>query len=287
MLHGSPWCNPEDTVTTAGSWNSNYYYYNYQKNPCPQQDATQFEQYRQEEIHKGIQNIFYINLEKNKLRRTNMEKALRQQHIQSSQWHRISAIRGQEPSSVCIKGLQHPKRCQGVQGILQSNLHIMQHYPAVTNTSISLIMEDDFILKNFTLLQQAISWIPNDWDIIRLECIDYEIRPYFDYINVSTLYGYTPPSLVFRANIRPPCMTEQQSPCHYCGGAFAMVWRSSSLSKLWDLWSTPPIGDPDCALALAPNIQSYCINTYGAIGEHKPPWAEDSDIPKLNDNDKV
>lgn len=125
-MQQSAWCQPSYMQSL------NSLHYSNGKNSCSSFDAQYFELSRQAEIDAGIQRIYYINLEKNKERRKNMEKALRNQTALSwtgppIPFKRISAVSGQEPPSVCAPSLQHPERCQGVQGILKSNLRIMQY----------------------------------------------------------------------------------------------------------------------------------------------------------------
>lgn len=133
-------------------------------------------------------------------------------------------------------------------------------------------MEDDFLLYNLSMVDEALRLIPNDWDLIRIECIDYELRESFDYID-------HPEHLIFRAQFVRPC-NGSFAHCHYCGGAFAMLWRKSSLSKLYRIWSSTPADDLDCRLAWDMSVRSYCFNSHQRAGVHGPPPGEYSDIPK-------
>jgi hypothetical protein len=154
------------------------------KNPCPAFDATAYDAFRAQEIAAGIQRIYYINLKKNVLRRARIESLLSEPHTQLAwkkeaiPYTRINAIRGDEDPAVCAPTLQDPHRCAGVVGIVKSNLHIMQYHNV---TGLTLVMEDDFLPRNLSLIEEAVRWIPPDWDIIRFECVDYDVR------SVSTL----------------------------------------------------------------------------------------------------
>lgn len=129
------------------------------------------------------------------------------------------------------------------------------------------------MIKNMSMIEEALTLIPNDWDIIRIECVDYDIRQSFDYIE-------HPDYLMFRAQFVRPCNGEHEN-CNYCGGAFAMLLRESSLSKLFRVWSTLPAADLDCRLAHELSIRSYCFNTHRKAGQHAPPPGETTDIPKI------
>lgn len=133
-------------------------------------------------------------------------------------------------------------------------------------------MEDDFRLLNLSMVHEALQWIPDDWDIIRIECIDYDRRISFDYID-------HPEYMIFRAQFVRPCNGTLEK-CSYCGGAFAMLWRESSLSKLYRVWADTPAQDLDCRLAWDFSIRSYCFNTHYKVGAHRPPHGERTDIPK-------
>ena len=125
-IQQSAWCQPSSIR------NGNYLGLSNGKNPCSSFDAQYFATQRQAEIDAGIQRIYYINLDKNKERRKLMEEQLNNQTNLSWSgsplpFKRIAAVVGDEAPSICAPGLRDPGRCRGVQGILKSNLQIMQY----------------------------------------------------------------------------------------------------------------------------------------------------------------
>ena len=272
----SGWCDtnvPLDRTTTT------------ERNRCPlfplsssNSSSSALQALRQKELEEGIQRAYYINLDKNKKRRQRMEEALQKQiklYNRPLPFQRVPALRGDMKRTPCTPGLRDPDRCRGLAGIVKSNFQIMQYYQT---SGITLVMEDDFVLRNLSLLEQAMHWIPDDWDILRFETVDYERHDEdFEYFDAPESSEYNASEfLIFRANFVKPCVNN----CAYCGGAFCMVWRASSLAKIYNIWSAQPLADLDCRLAWDKNIKSYVINAHGQIGAHAPPGGEDTDIPK-------
>jgi hypothetical protein len=191
-----------------------------------------------------IDRIYYSNLQKNSLRRQNMETWLQNQPIP---YKRINATIGVD--NKCVKGKNNGSRCRGVSGISRTLVGIIDNE---NTTGLSLVLEDDFVIndaKNLERLQEAFKMVPDDWDIIRFECWGMDGKV-FRKINrfVTDTSRYT-------------CRSETQ--CWFCGGAHSMLFRGSTVHKLREMWSTVPYEGVDCTIAQwgkSHDLKSYCIN---------------------------
>jgi hypothetical protein len=219
-----------------------------------------------------IKKIFYINLEKNKLRRQSMEEQLSKQAIP---FQRINALAGNQ-SHACSGDIGAPGegKCRGVAGLALSNIAIIDHEDH--SQGFSLVLEDDVQVQNMEILMSSISSVPKDWDIIRWNCIPEEYIPAtFDRIN----------RYVFRTYHQTHCEpTRENAWCNFYGGTYAMLWRNEGLSKLREVWSQEPFTDIDGRLNTE-KLKSYCVDV-GTQVMHKPPQQEMSDI-QINDSGNI
>ena len=225
-------------------------------------------QLRQAELDAGLQRIYYVNLDKNVQRRKQMEDQLRQ--VQPSiPYSRFAAMRGTSNGTACIPGLQDPKRCMGVSGLSRTMVKLMDTQNV---TGLTLVLEDDFLLgTNLTRIQEALSMVPDDWDIVRFALAGYDNKTFLPIRNRLNLQVY-----------------RLQGPPVVCGGTHAMVWRGSSVAKLHRTWSRRPYADIDCTLSWEPGLKSYAIGrmdkpTHLFLGSLQYPAGEVSDIPKHDD----
>ena len=237
-----------------------------------------------------VQRIYYINLAKNAGRREQMEAWLGNQSIP---FQRVNATIGVDDPEACVEGKQAVARCRGLSGVAMSNLDIIRNH----NTSgLTLIFEDDFIVRKplNSLVQKTLALVPADWDIIRWDCwgkIPSTFVKFFDkkptHQVVRAAQGPSKlnvvvktPVRVFRTAHHGPCNNTVNSTCEFYGGAYAMLWRGSSVQKLEKVWSQRPFEDIDGRLT-TDQLNSYCVNFRGGIGKMSYPEGERTDIPKL------
>jgi hypothetical protein len=206
--------------------------------------------------HSEIDRIYFINLDHNPDRRAFMEGWLSKQH--AIPFERIPGKVGDPSSDTCVKGKGDPKRCRGIAGIAKSDVSIIDSY---NTTGLTLVFEDDHFAENLTHLQESISVVPDDWDILRFDCWG-NIPSDFPVLHVEP-ENELQIKKVFETRHdkeQPPCNSTKER-CWFCGGAHAMLWREGeSLQKLRKLWSAIPYDGVDCLLSNAYNFTSYCIN---------------------------
>jgi hypothetical protein len=152
-------------------------------------------------------------------------------------------------------------------------------------TGLTLVFEDDYSTESIARFQESISVVPDDWDIIRFNCIG-DIPSDFPILQVERKIelGIERVFETRHDKEQPPC-NATKGRCWFCGGAYAMLWRGGeSVQKLRKLWSRIPHGDIDCDLTQSTessNIKSYCINfREGEGGSLREIEGEESDIPK-------
>ena len=194
-------------------------------------------------------------------------------------YSRVPAMRGTSNGNACIKGLQDPDRCMGVSGLSRTMVKIMDTQNV---TGLTLVLEDDFVLgTNLTKIRQALSMVPDDWDLIRFTISGYDNKTFRAMSGKRKTFVpiQNPMNLqVYRI----------QGPSVVCGGTHTMVWRASSLTKLHRVWSRRPYSDIDCVLTWEQNFNSYGIGQmyetdYLFLGWVKQPPGEVTDIPKVDD----
>ena len=204
-----------------------------------------------------IDRIYYINLDHRHIRRGIMESWLSQQDIP---YQRVAGQDGRP--DICIPNKEGP-RCVGISGLAQTNVFIMDH---LETEGITLVVEDDFVIRDMKKLLASVQLVPPDWDVLRWDCWDKPL-PHF-------------PLHPFSFQLAPvhPRMCTNNTNCWFCGGTHVVMWKGGkSLEKLRRLWSTPPLDGIDCMLT-DPSIKTYCIQI--GVGEYHFPVLEPTDIPK-------
>jgi hypothetical protein len=212
-----------------------------------------------------IDRIYYINMDNRPLRRAIMEAWLSEQSIP---YERVAAHKGQ-PEDTCVEG-KTGRRCIGISGLARTYLHIIDN---LNTTGLTLVLEDDFVIRRRHTLLPSVNLVPQDWDILRWDCWQDPL-PYFEHypfsFKINPIDGH-------------PCKTKGIDSCSFCGGTHAALWRGGeSLQKLRRLWGVVPRDDVDCLLHhhnLSHTINTYCIQV--GIGEYHNPLAESSDISKV------
>mmetsp|Transcript_25802 Transcript_25802/g.44049 ORF Transcript_25802/g.44049 Transcript_25802/m.44049 type:complete len:361 (-) Transcript_25802:87-1169(-) len=204
----------------------------------------------------NIDRVYYINVEKNYERRFLMESWLNQTNLP---FERAPGLAGQTDSCVDEKNGPH---CIGISGLIRSNFNIMDN---LNTEGITLVVEDDFVVRDMKKLILSTHLVPDDWDVLRWDC-----------------YGTQPPEFEWLSEFSfevGPLNQTFCAPCAYCGGTHAVMWRGDgdSLKKLRDVWSQQPYNDIDCRLS-DPSLKSYCINV--GVGEFRAPRDNRSDIKK-------
>ena len=215
--------------------------------------------------HK-INQIYYINLDERTDRNDHMlENVI--PLFENVPYRRVSALTG--TNEKCVQHLSNPERCRGVAGVIKSNLYILNNLPIVNYT---LILEDDFSFTNLTHMEKAIEFVPSDWEIIRFDC-------YIEKGSIPDSFASMDRNKVFRT------MHETKETGWFCGGAYSMLIRPSSIQILNQIWSEKPYDDLDCRLT-TPKIKSYCVNqnimesiNLGTnIPKHLPNYRNNDDI---------
>jgi hypothetical protein len=225
---------------------------------------TDYMQEANRDLH--IDRIYYHNLEKNALRRQNMEFWLQNQPIP---YQRINATVG-DPKG-CVRNHNTPNRCRGISGIVKTLTGIIDNE---NTTGVSLVLEDDMfpLDKDLSRLEEAIKYVPNDWDLIRFDCWDGMLHS-AGWLNLFTID--------VNKLRKKTCKKDLENCKAFCGGAFAMLWRGTSVEKLKTMWSAKPIDDADCRIGRTPSVQSYCLNI--GIWDHYFISKEISDVSQLED----
>jgi len=217
-------------------------------------------------IEYYVERIYYINLLKNTKRREFMESWLSQQPIP---FERINATIGSSNPEDCVIGKQSPQRCRGISGLAKTEVDIIRNH----NTSgLTLVFEDDYKAKESfdKIVERTLRLVPSDWDIIRWDCWG-KIPKSFDLVVPGD-------HKVFRTVHQRECIPTEDSPCWFCGGTHAMMWREESVAKLDEVWSQKPYDAVDCRLTTK-KLKSYCVNLgVGALENNLE--GENSDIPK-------
>jgi hypothetical protein len=208
-----------------------------------------------------IDRIYFINLDTTPLRQAFMEGWLSKQTIP---FERIPGKVG-DPSDTCVEGKREPKQCRGIAGVSKSNLSIIDSY---NTTGLTLVFQDDWSADNITRLQESISLVPDDWDILRFNCWGHIPSDFVPFLHVEpeNELGISKIFETRHDREQPPCNAKKET-CWFSGGTHAMVWRGGeSVQKLRKLWSVIPYNDDDNRLTVGDevderyNIKSYCIN---------------------------
>jgi hypothetical protein len=238
----------------------------------------------------AIDRIYYINLEKNSLRRQGMEFMLEQQIIP---FKRIPAIIG-VTDQCSEQSANNTNKCRGVSGLARTLVGMLNEE---NTTGLSLVLQDDLMLTDPDLqrLQESIKMVPDDWDLIRFDCWGTQWVS-FNKINnyvidtrqvSSTIIGfklccsYGLVLLIISFVYLQYQRTEQcikNDHCFFCGGLHNMLWRESSIHKLKKMWSTVPYLANDCIITdyIGKALNSYCVQI--GVGDLVEIDTEKSDI---------
>lgn len=228
--------------------------------PLPSHATNESEYHPQRIDTSMIDHIYYINLDKNTQRRKNMEKWLSKLPME---YQRVSAMRGNE--TTCNKHKQG-ERCVGLSGLAYTNLHIMN---SLNVSGLTLVLEDDFVVKNMSRLISSIQLVPDDWDVLRWDC---RTTPLQQFQRMGSVFKSGPVD-------RSKCTSEEETSgnCYYCGGTHVTLWREESIPKLRRVWEQQPFDDIDCRLTDW-SLKTYCIQI--GVGKFKKPKYERTDIPR-------
>jgi hypothetical protein len=185
-------------------------------------------------------------------------------------YQRINATVG-DPKG-CVRNHNTPNRCRGISGIVKTLTGIIDNE---NTTGVSLVLEDDMFPLDIDLsrLEEAIKYVPNDWDLIRFDCWDGMLHS-AGWLNLFTIDVN---------KLRKKTCKNDLENCKisFCGGAFAMLWRGTSVEKLKTMWNAKPIDDADCRIGKTLSVQSYCLNI--GIWDHYFISNEISDVSQLKD----
>lgn len=217
---------------------------------CPPVKANKLSR-EEEKVGSNVTMIYYINLVQNTKRRAFMEQWLMKQDIP---YKRINAESGNISEHSCIPTKEEPRRCQGIVGLTQTNLGIIDRE---RHRGLTLLFEDDFKMTKpiDIIVNMTLRIVPDDWDVIRWNCWG-PIPSTFSFVDYPR---NLPVNAVFRTAHTRQCNLTQER-CWFCGGTHAMLWKQSSLGKLRSVWSEEPFDDTDCRLT-SEKIKSYCVNT--------------------------
>ena len=215
----------------------------------------------QNSILPSIERIYYINLDRRGQRRAIMESWLSKQTIP---YQRVPALEGE--ATECAKRKQGG-RCIGVSGLIKTSLHIMDN---LNTTGMTLVVEDDFVIRDMEKLLNSIWLVPSDWDILRWDCWD-KPQPHFQRYPFSFKIG---------PRNRTACREAQRKQCWFCGGTHVALWKGGdSLRNLRRVWDVQPDNGIDCQLQ-DPSINAYCIQI--GVGEFHFPLTERSDVSQVD-----
>ena len=204
-----------------------------------------------------VDRIYYINMDHRTDKRDWMESWLEPfSKTYSIPYQRISGKRGDEIGD-CNKNVRE-EACNGLTGLIYSNFDIMDNH---NTTGITIVLEDDYMITQYSKLVKSLSMAPDDWDVIRFDSWG-KVPGYFPRIDMGDLgWGFRTIKI---ANGR-----------YFCGGTHITVWRGDKVSKLRKHWDASPRWPIDCRLA-ADNITAYSLSTN--VGRRD--LSRGSDVPK-------
>jgi hypothetical protein len=169
---------------------------------------------------------------------------------QPTPYKRINARKG--ASDACVAGKNNSQTCIKVSGVSEMLVGIIENE---NTTGLSLVLKDDFILSDphVARLEAALSWVPQDWDLIRFDCWDWEMGQ----VGLDRINRYVwDTSQYWETDY-----CRKNHCCWFCGGCHAMLWRGSRVHKLKKMWSIRPYEAADCIIAHSgKSVRSYCVN---------------------------
>lgn len=105
-------------------------------------------------------------MEENLKRREIMEGWLKDQTIP---YQRFSSMRGGENVTCKMENKNENRRkCRGIAGLAMSSVAVMDQRN--NTTELTLVLEDDYQVKNMTLLEESLKHVPSDFDVVRWDC---------------------------------------------------------------------------------------------------------------------
>lgn len=204
----------------------------------------------------SVDRIYYINMDHRTDKREFMESWLEPfSKKYSVPYQRISGKSGD--TGDCLPGVRD-EACIGLTGLLYTNWDIMDNY---NTTGITLVLEDDYVIRNYNKLLKSIEKAPADWDVLRFDSWQ---QPRVSF-----------PRFYMRG-LGSGFRTSSPRNGYFCGGTHITVWRGDKVEKLRNHWDMHPRLPIDCALA-NDNITSYFLMT--RVG--KLDRSRGSDVPKL------
>ena len=203
-----------------------------------------------------VDRIYYINMDYRTDKRGWMESWLEPLSKKYGvPYYRISGKSGE--TGDCEPGLRDAA-CIGMTGLLYSNWDIMDNH---NTTGITLVLEDDYMITNYTKLLKSLAFAPDDWDVLRFDLWQHPFPNYPHFPMGELGDGFR--------TLDPPTRW-------YCGGTHLTVWRGDKVDKLRKHWDHYPRKPIDCLLA-RDNITSYALQS--SVGGRDQ--SRGSDIPKL------
>lgn len=134
-----------------------------------------------DKLLKGVDVIYWINLERSTQRRTDMEELFTDPAFTNIPIERISAKDGKMPHTVYPKlELKYKQKNDYEYACLLSHLETVRKF-SETNYDVGLIMEDDITLEFKPYWKQSVQEVianaPDDWEIIQLCYITTHVEP--------------------------------------------------------------------------------------------------------------
>ena len=223
------------------------------------------ERYQQQQKQPIVDRIYYVH---GYLRKV---KAKEQQLLLPLRASAVGKNNSSSPSTIPFQRIKLEKGFQGGCIPLTKNSLCMENVALsktlVTNiiekketAGYTLVVQDTYKVTNLTLLEQSITMVPDDWDVIRWDCQGDDLPPSFLHVNdhVFRSSEYLPNSTT--ANNRAIPCNWTSGKCWYCGGSHVMLWKGTSVRKLRQIWGDASMFmDVDCQLVHAPTVTSYCV----------------------------
>lgn len=201
---------------------------------------------------KLIDRIYYINLPRSVVRDVFQKSWTRKLPIP------VERIEAREGRGDLCGPKQHPRTCVGVSGLTLTNLHILKDKNV---SGVTLVVEDDFEITDMVALEDAfLKYVPDDWDVVRIDC--WGKRPEVDYIH-------------------RPYIFKLKGKGVFWGGTHATIYRESSASKLYKLWSQKPFNKEIDGRLNTNELNSYCLSRREGFGKFLAKEMKRTTIPKL------
>jgi len=145
---------------------------------------------------KGVDVIYWINLDRSKERGANMERLFTDPVFEDIDIVRVAAFDGKKPDIIYSRLANTNKKYSDVEyGCTLSHLECIRQFAESTEPGhdIALIMEDDATLEYKPYWRQSIWTVmknaPYDWDIIQIAITSEEINAPLYKLNNSNIYS--------------------------------------------------------------------------------------------------